>query len=684
MQLKKYALFAVAALVATGLATLAPVQQATAQTGSPASPTPDELDPAECATTFKPLQDNARTPHTITADALTINQCRALVKFRNAIFANAQNKNFANHTIAQWGTASTPEGKRMNNWPGVGLWYTRVTELSLSAWLVNKKNNINNRTNQAVLGGPLPELGLEGFETKDLFPTMGRVIINGNRFTGAFPNWIYGLPKLGTLYLNGNQLSGRVDGSAFVSPKLLRIDLSGNNFSGSLPNFDFAKHPEFVRLVLSGNSFSGNIPAGYSGLADGRPISDLVLGGNPITGDIPSWVTELKFSDSVPGGHFPVIEGVYRNRIDFSNARLCLPDNFRMPTLYEAANPSTVASVQIKFARNNCATGDNESIYIPGPVRDLTYTISGNSLTATWKAPTDTTAGSYVYSPIPFRIAAPFDIDPLPGVGDHCIQPHTGPNSQGVYSVTYDKATVEAANSSCRFFPDKFAVNVSSVFQVGSRTDGYFANAYTSESTSEPGWNILHVKENNSVRDIGWKLGMDYKAVYYGWDLDNQAWIRWDLLESSLDSTFPEIGSSIITTHSRPPAWLEIAGLSSADKDLPVQLGNGWNMISAGGDATRPNNHNGAFFFDEALLDCDSLAGTLAVMRYRSRSERFDVELPCHPSSERTLTRGESRGLIEEIEEYDSLFVYFNSALPVCIRWDDEDSKYEAVGAGDC
>ena len=112
MQLKKYALFAVAALVATGLATLAPVQQATAQTASPASPTPDKLDPEECATTFKPLQDNAQTPHTITADALTINQCRALVKFRNDIFANAQSVNFANHTIAQWGTASSEDGKR--------------------------------------------------------------------------------------------------------------------------------------------------------------------------------------------------------------------------------------------------------------------------------------------------------------------------------------------------------------------------------------------------------------------------------------------------------------------------------------------------------------------------------------------------------------------------------------------
>ena len=700
MQLKKYALFAVATLIATGLATLAPVQQATAQTSS----TPAPLLEADCETTFKPVNNSADPPSPGNATNFTVNQCKALVRFRNTIATSPETKNFANHSMAQWGTGSTPEGRRMNNWLGISVYGNplQVTQIEAGYW-ARGTNGQQNRDNDAFLGGPLPELDLDdpevpGDEDTGLFSGLSRVGLNGNRFTGPFPEWVYHLPNLGYLHLSGNDLSGPVRGERFESTKLFQVSLGSNNFSGRLPDFRFGTgiNEQLTRLHLGGNSFTGQIPAGYSAFADGRPINDLILGNNPISGNIPDWVKRVKFSTGESNsnieqpGHGVVFAPFYINRIHLGNSRLCVPDNFVMPTLTEAGS-TTTASVWIIFSRNKCARGDNESVYIPGPVRDLTYTVSGNSLTVTWRAPTDSTAGTYLYDPAPVRIAAPFSIDSSVSVGDWCVvgPPYT-PNSEGVYSVTYNKVALEAADDDCRFDPEKFAVNVSSVFTVGSRTDSFYPNSYTGESTSEPGWNILHVapvgadEERKSVREIAWRVGLDLNDSLYRWDLDNQAWIRWDLDDLSLDSVFPEIGTSIITTSSRPPAWLEIAGLSSADADLSVQLGNGWNMISAGGDATRPDNDNGAFFFDEALLDCDSLAGTLAIMRYRSRNERFDVELPCHPSSEVTLTRGGSRGLIEDIEEYDSLFVYFNSTLPVCIQWSDDNSKYEAAGVGDC
>ena len=677
MQLKRYALFAVATLIATGLATLAPVQQATAQT----SAIPD-LAEADCETTFKPADSR-------TTD-LTVNQCKALVRFRNAMVKNPENINIANHSFAQWGTASSEDDKRMNEWSGISMSGSpyQVNEIQIGAWLLGP-NGQQNRYNDASLGGPIYNLlydpVTEEMDT-DLFPGLSRIVFNGNRFTGSFPEWIYFLPKLGYLNLSGNNLSGPVRGERFDSPDLFEVSLGGNNFSGRLPDFNFAKHPKLAILGLQGNSFSGRIPAGYSGLANGRPVHDLNFNDNQLSGAIPDWVksTNLKFSDLTPDGHFRVIRN-FQNRMDFGNNRLCIPNNFVMPTLYEAANPSVPASIWINFSRNRCPRGENVSDYIPSPVENLAYTISSSALTVTWTAPENSNSASYKYSVEPVRIAAPFSIDSSVSYGDHCIVPWPyTPNSEGVYSVTHNKATLEAANSSCRFDPEKFAVNVTTNYEIGNRADGNCANCYRSEQTSEPGWNILHLKESKSVREIGWRVGLGLYDSLYTWDLDNQAWIRWDLDDPSLDSAFPEIGTSIITTKSRPPAWLKIAGLSSADKDLPVQLGNGWNMISAGGDATRPDNDNGAFFFDEALLDCDSLAGTLAVMRYRSRTGKFDVELPCHPSSEVTLTRGGSRGLIEEIEEYDSLFVYFNSTLPVCIQWSDDNSKYEAAGVGDC
>ena len=684
MNLKQLALVSVAALVGTALVELAPVPQAAAQTETP----PPRLDPELCESTYKPTDGRTRT--------LTINQCKALVKFRNDIFAYAGHTNLARHSIAQWGTASTADGKRMNNWLGIQMYSYpyQVSQLSIGGWQ-RGTNNVQNRSNGAFLAGPIPELDLYDPEkaegNKSLFGKLHNLWLNNNLFTGEFPQWVYSLPRLHQLEIANNQLSGKVDGLAFLSEELSRVNLSNNKFSGSLPNFRFFKgaqkiNPNFTRLGLGGNAFSGKIPEGYSAFADGRPINTLEFAGNQISGDIPSWIKDLKFSSGRDTfgrrhGHRVTWPPYFINRVDFEGNRMCVPENFTIGTLVEKADNTTPASVQINFARNRCPTGDNDSRYIPDPVRDLTYTIPSdntNALRVTWKAPTDT--GTWQFWATPVKLA-PESIDQSVSVGEHCaiITRNLTPDSQGIYTITYDADA--PPRSSCRFDPEKFGVNVSSILEIGTRTDGYFANGYVSEGSSEPGWNILHVKERRSMQEIGFKLGMGLNGGIYTWDLDNQFWVRWNLSDLSLESNFPEIGTSIITTQSRPPAWLDIAGLSSADENLNIQLANGWNMISAGGDSARPANDDGAFFIDENLLDCFSLNGVIAILRYRARAERFDVELPCHPAAEVNLTRGESRGLIEELEEYDSLFVYFNSVLPVCIRWDG-NSKY--VPAGIC
>ena len=680
MNLKQLALLSVAALLGTALVALAPVPQAVAQTETPP---PERLDPELCESTYKPTDGR-------TTD-FTVAQCKALVKFRNDIFAYSGHLNLARHSIAQWGTASTAEGKRMNKWLGIAMFGSpfQVTQLNIGIWQKGT-NRVQNRTNGAFLAGPIPELDLNyppnGEDDKSLFDGLSNLWLNSNRFTGEFPKWIYSLKGLFQLDIQGNELSGQVDGRAFSSEKLGKLNFSSNRFSGSLPNFRFFKgsqkiNPDFTRLGLSGNSFSGVIPEGYSAFADGRPINDLAFSSNQISGEIPSWVKDLKFSTGSGLGHGVIWQPYFINRVSFENNRMCIPDDFNIGTLVEAGDNTTPASVQISFARNRCPTTDKESSYIPDPVRDLTYTIPSdntNALRVAWKAPTGT--GPYQYWVTPVKLA-PDQFDQSVSVGDHCAVPtrNLTPDSQGIYTVTFDADT--PATTACRFDPEKFGVNVRSFREIGTRTDGFVANGYTSESTSEPGWNVLHVKERKSMQEIGFKLGLGLNSGLYTWDLDNQFWVRWDLSDLSLDSNFPEIGTSIITTQSRPPAWLDIAGLSSADENLNIQLANGWNMIAAGGDSARPANDDGAFFIDENLLDCFSVNGVIAILRYRARAERFDVELPCHPASEVNLTRGESRGLIDEIEEYDSLFVYFNSVLPVCIRWDG-NSKY--VPAGIC
>ena len=271
----------------------------------------------------------------------------------------------------------------------------------------------------------------------------------------------------------------------------------------------------------------------------------------------------------------------------------------------------------------------------------------------------------------------PDQIDATVSHGSLCAQEvnpvWSPPDSNGVFSATIGTA----ATPNCRFDLNKFAVAVRTIYEVGGPRTGYnYANAYMGETGIESGWNIVQVKERRSVQDIGFKIGLSLSGSYYSWDADTQSWVQWALEDLSLDSVYLDPGTAIITQASRPPAWLDLAGLSSADENLPIQISNGWNMISAGGDATRPDDDDAAFFFDTSLSQCDSNTGVLVVLRYSSRTGQFDAELPCHPSAEAALTARGDMDTIEEIEEYDSLFVYFSSVVPVSIVWDATNNKY--------
>lgn len=660
------------AVAGTSLVAVAASQPAGGQSSRPA-----DLDPDDCESTtgFKPTD-------TRTTD-LTVAQCRALVRFRNAMFANNGHQNLASHSMAQWGTGSGDD-KRMNNWIGIQMHGSpfQVDQLNLSHWQAGA-NGRQNRANGAYLAGPIPDLDLDDPTNRlvdsDLFSNLFRVEMGGNLFTGGFPEWIYNLPGLKFLGLGG-RLTGPVDGGKFVSNDLNEVIL-GANFSGPLPNFKFTDgggnpiNQNLTRLNLGGNSFSGSIPSGYRYFADGRPMNELNLSYNLLSGNIPSWVRSVKFSTGSGNGHRIVWNGYFRNRMSFSGNLLCIPSNFTIPTLYEAGDSTTVASVQIDFSRNRCPTRANSSLYTPGPVRDLEYEIPAdnrNALKVSWKPPTDDSGYKYWLTPVKL---VPDPIDNSVSVGDWCaVRSGMSPNSAGIVSATIDADA--PAHPDCRFDPTKFAADVLPIYEVGTRSDNYYANSYTGESSVSPGWNIVHVKERRSAQEIGFKLGIGLNRSFWTWNTDTQNWVRWALADPSLDSSFLQPGTSIITTFSRPPAWLALAGLGSADENLNVQLANGWNMISAGGDITRPDDNEGAFFFDDMLVDCDSLRGAVAVLAYRPRLNRFDVELPCHSNSERILTNAGVMGTFDELKEYDSLFVYFNAALPVTITWDDTNKKY--------
>ena len=179
-----------------------------------------------------------------------------------------------------------------------------------------------------------------------------------------------------------------------------------------------------------------------------------------------------------------------------------------------------------------------------------------------------------------------------------------------------------------------------------------------------------------TYKNVAGVLGLDYQRNIWRWDAVNQIWQLRNQDQLDFASLNLEQGSALAIEQRVPVSWLPLAGLSTADADTPVVLQNGWNVISAGGSEAREANEDGAFFIDDSLIDCNSAQGAIAILRNVPGTQRFEIELPCHPSNERAFTRGQAFRTIGEIEELDTLFIYFRSVLPVTISWDENNDRY--------
>jgi len=61
-----------------------------------------------------------------------------------------------------------------------------------------------------------------------------------------------------------------------------------------------------------------------------------------------------------------------------------------------------------------------------------------------------------------------------------------------------------------------------------------------------------------------------------------------------------------------------------------------------------------------------NLVGVLAIITYDSQFEEFKIALPCHPD---LTPAGYER--LDEVDERDSMWLFFQSQLPVPITWGD-------------
>ena len=605
------------------------------------------MDPDLCATTYRgPIRHGNRT----------IADCRTVVNWRNAVVNHPDSVIGPNHPMRLWGRGGVVT---FGLWP----WAGGISLRTVSGQYSVKSLSMNFQG----LAGPLPgEL-----------PYLQKLSLPGNILSGELPSWLYYSRNLEEIDLTNNRLSGTV--GTFDAPNLAILNLSDNLFSGDLPDFEFSRMRALKNIVLSLNSFSGEIPDAWVALtASNRAIQWLDIANNNISGNLPDWVSNLKFPNTPTGR---IWSTAYPNAVRMSHNRICIPNNFVIPSFRKLNNQ--YASVWLELEPNQCphSTSQTSLLQRAPNIQFEAVRTSGQQLTddpaglkVSWSRPSGLTG------PVTYRVQLYLTVDQeliVAGLRNRYFKYCTGadfgditvgPSSEANLETTVTRSNCTAGrldDSRTIFDPTKYVADVV-VVRNNQMT------AYSSSAALTNSWSVFTATDaRKTFRDVANVMRLPSQSSIWVWDVANQIWVERNQDNPNFRTLNLQEGSSLAFSRRTPLSWLGPAGLSTADEDTPVQLQNGWNVISAGGAATRPaGDDGGAFFLDKnSLVNCDTSSGAIAIMRYDTASGQFDAELPCHPRAEARLTSSDSIGTIDSLEKADILFIYFRTVLPVTVHW---------------
>lgn len=104
-----------------------------------------------------------------------------------------------------------------------------------------------------------------------------------------------------------------------------------------------------------------------------------------------------------------------------------------------------------------------------------------------------------------------------------------------------------------------------------------------------------------------------------------------------------------------------LAGIGPTDQT--VRLHNGWNILTASSTG---------FLLDNSLIDCSENQGAIALLRYDHQTSTTTANLPCYPQQ-----RPLNMEPITQINPGDTIYIYYRTILPVTVRYDSEQHKYQ-------
>jgi len=237
----------------------------------------------------------------------------------------------------------------------------------------------------------------------------------------------------------------------------------------------------------------------------------------------------------------------------------------------------------------------------------------------------------------------------------------------------------------CRAMFGRYFIDAIPLYEVSQGNLAYYFKGDNSREGDDlvtvPGWRAFNVTAAGAAKDasqIARDLGVPEDDSMYSWDAPNQAWVAHSAVGSS--GTLAAGTAVIFQEGVATEAELAAAGVGRADEDIVLTLYQGWNLMAPelldvdnDGEADDFDDRSqAATLFDEASLsDCGNTLGLLALVTYDLLTESFNLFLPCLDD-----VSVPGYGQLSEIDRADSLFVFFQSQLPVPVTWDPVTQQY--------
>ena len=190
----------------------------------------------------------------------------------------------------------------------------------------------------------------------------------------------------------------------------------------------------------------------------------------------------------------------------------------------------------------------------------------------------------------------------------------------------------------------------------------------------ETSWDVVSVTSTiGSPDDLADNLGLSSDISLYRWDSVYQSWRDINFASSLAEGeAIAYRGRGLVAEDD-----LTAQNLGIADENVTVTLNRGWNILKPPEVASGTPSGSRISVFDDSLLDCSSISGSIITAALDVDSLTWKFSLPCHPSIQRRLLASPRISALTDITENDVLYIYFISALPISVTWNTTTNKYQ-------